>query len=121
MAKYKHDGRFEAWLKVIAIREAWKVRSHRSKESQWPDHVEHLNIKIESTVLDKLSCEEILTGLEVIPLGPREVFKMYVLEGYKHAEIAEIMNIAESTSRVHLTNARKAFRKMLTQNKESVL
>lgn len=121
MNKYEHSNKFEAWIKVIVIREAWKVRSLFGKEESISNFVNIFNIDMESQLLAKISCEEILEKLELLPLGPREVFKMYVLEGYKHAEIADIMHISVSTSRVHLTNARKAFRQMRIKAKKNTI
>jgi len=121
LSNYKDSGNFEAWIKVIVIREAWKVRSLFGRVESISDYEDFFNVDIESQLLVKMSCEEILDKLENIPLGPREVFKMYVLEGYKHGEIADIMGISESTSRVHLSNARKAFRQMNTQSKSKAI
>lgn len=76
---------------------------------------EVVDLASDASVLDEMSCQEILDKLEKLPLGPREVFKMHVIDGYKHVEISEIIGISASTSRVHLTNARKILRKMIAQ------
>ena len=73
----------------------------------------HLNSKLteanhEMPRVDKiLELEEALKMVDRIKSPAREVFKMYVIDGLSHQEIGDIMDITASTSRVHLTNARK--------------
>jgi RNA polymerase sigma-70 factor (ECF subfamily) len=55
-----------------------------------------------------MSEQEILKCIQELPLGYRTVFNMYVIEGYKHKEIAECLGISENTSRTQLAKARKA-------------
>lgn len=61
----------------------------------------------------QLSAENILNVLQQLPLPYRLVFSLYVLEGYSHREIAERLNLAESTSRAHLTEANRRMRRAL--------
>ena len=72
----------------------------------------------DAQIFAKISAEEIIKVLQTIPLTYRIVFGLYVLEGYSHAEIAEKLNIVESTSRAHLTEANKRLRKALTIQNE---
>ena len=51
--------------------------------------------------------------VQTLPVGYRTVFNMYVLEGYSHAEIAEELNIAVSTSKSQLFKAKKLLKKKL--------
>ena len=112
LSDYKHDDKFEAWIKVIVIRQAWSARSKNKHLELNLGHQNKLTYEIEGKIIDRMTCNEILDILEYVPFGSREVFKMYVLEGYKHFEIAEILGIAVSTSRAHLTQARKILKKI---------
>ncbi|MEN8121718.1 MAG: sigma factor-like helix-turn-helix DNA-binding protein, partial [Bacteroidota bacterium] len=51
-----------------------------------------------------------------LPIGYRTVFNLHAIEGYKHNEIAEILNISESTSRSQLTKARKLLKQRINKN-----
>ena len=104
--KYQDQGKFWGWIKTIVIRKAWK---HLSKNLHNVDieSVELPSIDYEKQFHDKMSCEEILALLDKLPNGPREIFKMYVIDGYTHDEIADILQISASTSRAHLSRARK--------------
>lgn len=93
------------WMKTIMIRKIWKLNANK-KALVDLESVMYMETQQE-LVIAKMSCDEILNELERIPKISRMVFKMYVLDGYKHKEIADFLDITESTSRVHLTKARR--------------
>lgn len=96
------------WMKTILLRKIWKMKA---SERATVDLSTLTSLPAASSeVIDILSCEEILSEMEMIPTASRMVFKMYVLEGYKHDEIASMLHINESTSRAHLTKARRIMR-----------
>lgn len=63
--------------------------------------------------LDDLSAEEIFGLIVRLPVGYRTVFNLHVIEGLAHAEIAELLGIAEGTSKSQLHKAKLLLRKML--------
>lgn len=67
----------------------------------------------EAAVFAQLSAEHILAELQRLAVPYRLVFSLYVLEGYPHAEIAQRLGIAESTSRAHLSEANRLLRRAL--------
>lgn len=92
------------WMKTILIRKAWHANKNNNKIVELK--VNHKIKNHQQQIIDKMSCQEILNELDKIPAASRMVFKLYVLEEYKHSEIAKLLNISVSTSRVHLTKAR---------------
>jgi len=104
------------WMKTILIRKIWK---------HYKDRFEVVDIDQARTeeqrgdkIISKISCDELLKEMDRIPEISRMVFKLYVLEGYKHNDIAQVLGITESTSRVHLSKARKVMKqRYLTINK----
>jgi RNA polymerase sigma-70 factor (ECF subfamily) len=58
---------------------------------------------------------DILTAVQTLPPVSREVFRLYAIEGYAHAEIATLLNMSEGTSKWHLSTARQRLRELLTQ------
>ena len=111
LERYQDQGKFEGWIKTIAVRKAWRTIS-KNKPSIDLEYAKHIpEGQSETKIFDQMACEEILNTLEEIPAGSREVFKMYVLDGYTHEEIASIMGISNSTSRAHLSRARKLLTK----------
>ena len=60
-----------------------------------------------------LEAEELLTLIDSLPNGYKEVFNLYIIEGMKHHEIAELLGISENTSKSQLMKARLALQKKL--------
>lgn len=73
--------------------------------------------KSEPDVVSMLTEEELLSYISRLPHGYRMVFNLFVIEGYSHKEIGDMMNIEESTSRSQLVKARK----MLQYNLRGIL
>lgn len=68
-------------------------------------------------VFDTLSAKELTSFVQKLPDGYRVVFNLYVMEGYKHREIADLLSISENTSKTQLLKAKK----MLSNQLEKVL
>jgi len=66
--------------------------------------------------IDDLSAEEIFGLIVSLPVGYRTVFNLHVIEGMEHREIAELLGIAEGTSKSQLSKAKLLLRKMLHHN-----
>jgi len=58
-------------------------------------------------VVDTLSAKELNSFVQKLPDGYRVVFNLYVMEGYKHREIADLLSISENTSKTQLLKAKK--------------
>jgi RNA polymerase sigma-70 factor (ECF subfamily) len=65
--------------------------------------------------LSQLSNIEVLELLKSLPLGYRNVFNLYAIEGYNHAEIAEMLQISEGTSKSQLSRARSLLQQKVIQ------
>lgn len=58
--------------------------------------------------------EDILKAVRKLPPTSQEVFRLFAIEGYSHAEIAENLHMSEGTSKWHLSTARQKLREMLS-------
>ena len=108
IADYQGKGEFGAWVRKIAVNAALMFyRSNRKSRL----YVELDDVGVlssnEDGILDQLSAEDLMKAIKELPDGYRVVFNMYAVEGYSHAEIAEVLNISESTSRSQFSRARK--------------
>ena len=65
--------------------------------------------------MSKLSEAEILSLLNLLPMGYKTVFNLFVIEGYNHKEIGEMLGIEESTSRSQLVKARKLLQEKIVE------
>lgn len=115
MDKYVEQGFFIAWAKKILIRELLRIKNKEESKIVYLNDLQSRNIAQKPTAEKKLELEEVMKLVTKIPSPAKDIFIMYVMDGLKHKEIAEIMNIKESTSRVHVTNARKFLKESLTK------
>ncbi len=74
------------------------------------------DISLEEEALNDLSTKEIFDLIMQLPVGYRTVFNLYVIEGLNHKEIAELMGIAEGTSKSQLSKAKSLLQKKILQN-----
>ncbi len=107
LSNFEHEGSFEGWIRRIIINTAIKNNLKKSVLTQEVD-IEY--VKEETAipeVFSSLSEEELIKIISSLPDGYRMVFNLFSIEGFSHKEIAEILNIEESTSRSQLTKARR--------------
>ncbi|HLV91682.1 MAG TPA: sigma-70 family RNA polymerase sigma factor [Aequorivita sp.] len=105
VSQYKGKGSFEGWMKRVTVNTVLqKYRKQRTfdivDEAQIVDD-EQFEVESEDIPLDFL-----LKIVQELPDRYRLVFSMYVLDGYQHKEIAEILNISDGTSKSNLARAR---------------
>jgi RNA polymerase sigma factor (sigma-70 family) len=102
---------FGAWLKKIVINRSLDSLSKR--KAVFEDIESHAGIKDESpeeTVRNQevdIRVEEVKETIDRLPDGYRVILSLYLLEGYDHDEIAEILKISSSTSRSQLSRAKQ--------------
>jgi RNA polymerase sigma factor (sigma-70 family) len=106
--QYRGEVSFGAWLKKIVINRSLDV----VREKKWilediEDHEDELLDGGETEVYEEISTQEIINEIEELPHGYRIVLSLYLLEGYDHEEISEIMNISPSTSRSQFARGRE--------------
>lgn len=103
----------QAWVRRLLINEAlmWLRKRHNFNMTEALEE----GHGVELTDLGQLPAEDIIRFIDCLPDGYRTVFNLNVVEGYSHTEIAELLNIAESTSRTQLFKAKGLLKKMLTQ------
>ncbi|WP_224998470.1 RNA polymerase sigma factor [Cesiribacter sp. SM1] len=115
ISKYKGEGSFEGWVRRIFVNTAINHYNKNRKYQKQVDYsaVEEMTPTSEDIVSD-LSGKELLTFIDQLPEGYKLVFNLYVMEGYNHAEIADMLQIAEGTSKSQLAKA-KAYLKNILQ------
>lgn len=119
--QYKHKGSFEGWMKRITINTALKrYRDQKVFSLNYEDNI----IQPENDFDNHgISLQILLKCIQELPNRYRMVFNLYVLDGYSHKEIAELMEISEGTSKSNLARGRKILRDkindILDSNKKS--
>jgi len=121
IATFKGESTFGAWLKRIAVNKSIdELRRHLSIfqtvddsiMNEIPDDSDSNNkYENENEISDKV--EKIKNAMNLLPDGYRIVLSLYLFEGYDHEEIAQILEITESTSRSQYTRARQKLLEIL--------
>ena len=116
--KYKGQGSFEGWMKRILVNEAlMQIRKHNNL--RMTVELNDIDKPDNSSVIDDIAYEELIALLSDLPPGYRTIFNMYVIEGYKHREIAEALGISINTSKSQLILAKKKMRELLKKKEYS--
>ncbi|SFW43969.1 RNA polymerase sigma factor [Cellulophaga fucicola] len=115
---FKFEGSFEGWIRKIMVRES--ITFLRKKQHIiFDDEVYERSTPKHITSSPDLDVEQVQLLIDALPEGYKVVFVMYAIEGYKHSEIAEQLQISENTSRSQLFKARKMLQEKLEKIKES--
>lgn len=113
--QFKGNGSFQGWIRRIMVNESLMFL-RKQHNFRMTVEVSNIEIKSQISVEDELSAQDILNLLEKLPTGYRTVFNLYVLEGYKHREIAELLGISINTSKSQLILAKKRMQTLVKQN-----
>lgn len=106
IGSFRSEGSFEGWVRRIFVNTA--IENFRRKRYLMPVTEKEENT-IEGkyiSVLDELAEKDILGLVQELSPGYRTVFNMYVVEGYTHKEIADMLGISEGTSKSQLSRAK---------------
>jgi RNA polymerase sigma-70 factor (ECF subfamily) len=111
---YRADATFGAWLKRIVVNKSINVLKKRKHElmpedEQW----DVAETEEPAEYKEELTIERVKRAIEELPDGYRTVLSLYLLEGYDHQEISEILGITESTSKSQLNRAKGKLREKL--------
>lgn len=119
LKSYRYESTFGAWLKTIVINRSINQLRKRKIEIFTDEFTD--KIDDENTVDPDLSSDmqKVFESIEMLPLGYRLVFTLYLLEGYDHKEISEILDISESTSKSQYLRAKKKLKQLLAEEKLS--
>ncbi|MEL6865677.1 MAG: RNA polymerase sigma factor [Bacteroidota bacterium] len=119
IAKYQAGTSLSAWIRRIMVNTAIDYyRKSIRRRTEDIDQAFHLSTN-EANAISKCSEKEILAAVQTLSPAYRAVFNLYVIEGYSHKEIADILNVTESTSRSNLVKARTKLKAILTAKQYS--
>lgn len=103
---YRGEGSFEGWIRRIFVNTAIE---HFRKKTYLQPITETEENTVEGkylSVLDSLAEKDIIQMVQQLSPGYRTVFNMYVVEGYTHKQIADMLGISEGTSKSQLSRAK---------------
>lgn len=113
--KNYQSGSFDGWMKRIFVNTAINNYRRNLKHYNHEEHLEESGAGTEpEAILSNITTQELLAVIAQLPEGYRLVFNMYVIEGYSHKEIGDLLGIAEGTSKSQLAKAKSFLKKSLS-------
>ncbi|WP_053970720.1 RNA polymerase sigma factor [Mangrovimonas sp. ST2L15] len=115
IAQFNHKGSLEGWMKRITVNTALqKYRKQGVFEIIDEAHIEDVEVEIED---DDITIDYLLKIIQDLPDRYRLVFNLYVMDGYSHQDIAELLSISSGTSKSNLARARKILKENIEDYK----
>lgn len=111
LAAFENKGSFEGWIRRIMINECLSYLRVKKKVNFIEDQTQNEFSYQEHEL--QFTAEELQALIDKLPEGYKMVFNLYVVEGYKHHEIAELLHISEGTSKSQLSHARKYLQELI--------
>ncbi|MDR1682871.1 MAG: sigma-70 family RNA polymerase sigma factor [Candidatus Symbiothrix sp.] len=113
---YSGAGSFEGWMRKIFVTTALEyLRSVKNWRINSVDLSMLNDVCDNFSIVEQLSAEEILKCIDELPVGFKTVFNLYAIEGYSHAEIAQMLHIQEASSRSQFARARQLLQLKIRQ------
>lgn len=117
--KFEWRSELKTWLTGILINLSRNKRKHEERKMEIQNDIQRDSVNsVEQTVFTTYDLEN---AIKELPPGYRQIIILHDIEGYKHREVAELMDINEGTSKSQLYHARRALRERLedkTENKQ---
>ena len=113
--KFRKEGSFEGWIRRVFVNTAIEHYRKKVNLNSIGDREEQTIADSSWNVLDQLGEKDIIQLVQELAPGYRSVFNMYVIEGYSHKDIADLMGISEGTSKSQLARARVILQKKVEE------
>ena len=114
--RFRAEGSFEGWIRRVFVNTSIEhFRKKSTRLSMVTDKEENTIEDADITALHKMAEKDIINIIQELSPGYRTVFNLYVVEGYSHKEIGELLGISEGTSKSQLARAKGVLQKKITQ------
>lgn len=122
ISDFKFKGSFEGWLRKLTVTTA--INHIQGKKPIFVEDIAKFQVEKKKyttySIVEDMSANEILEMVNQLPYGYKLVFNLFAIEGYKHREIADMLNISENTSKSQYAKARMSLMKQIKKtNNES--
>jgi RNA polymerase sigma-70 factor (ECF subfamily) len=111
---FRYESTFGAWLKRITVNKCINEIKRRKADLNFVEDMAVYNEKEEEEEFNaELNVNDIKKAMNYLPEGSRMIFSLYLLEGYDHREIAQILNVSESNSKSQYMRAKNKVKQVL--------
>jgi RNA polymerase sigma-70 factor (ECF subfamily) len=119
--KYQDNNNLAGWIaKIVFNCSIDHVRRHTKYRQVMNFEIER-DAPVLNDSINNLHAEDLFKLIHKLPTASRTVFCLYVVDGYKHKEVAEMLDITVGTSKWHLANARKELQRLIRQQDQEEL
>jgi len=103
------------WIRTIIINSCVDFVKQKQKQQKVHELNEEIEVHIEPEVISKIKGEELLEQVRKLAPATQAVFNLYLIEGYNHKEIAQLLHISIGTSKWHLSEARRVLQQLISE------
>lgn len=115
---FQNKGAFEGWIRRIMVHTCINHLKKNKKFNESVDIIHATGVQVrEESVPSIVQAKQVVECIRLLPIGYRTVLNLYAIEGYTHKEIAEMLDIEESTSRSQYTRAKQMLEDILVRKK----
>ena len=116
--QYRNEGALEGWIRRIIVHTCINILKKNKKFADSVDIIHAHSIYIKEDMIPSImQAKQVVECIRILPLGYRTVLNLYAIEGYSHKEIANMLEIEESTSRSQYTRAKAMLEDILIKKK----
>ena len=115
---FQSKGAFEGWVRRVIVHTCINILKKNKKFNESVDIIHASGVQVrEESVPSIIQAKQVIDCIRILPIGYRTVLNLYAIEGYNHKEIAEMLDIEESTSRSQYTRARAMLEDILVKKR----
>jgi RNA polymerase sigma factor (sigma-70 family) len=118
MHTFENRGAFEGWIRRIIVHTCINILKKNKKFNESVDLIHATSLQVHEDIVPSIiQAKQVVECIRMLPLGYRTVLNLYAIEGYSHREIANMLDIEESTSRSQYTRAKGMLEDILLRKK----
>lgn len=114
---YRPEVPYKAWIRRIMVNtlidEYRKNRRQRETITYVDEYFDNSDFSEVNEALSRISCKQIFEQVNRLPEATRRVFNLFVIDGYSHKEIGQMLEVSEGTSKWHLNAARQKLKEYI--------
>jgi RNA polymerase sigma factor (sigma-70 family) len=116
--QYRSEGALEGWIRRIIVHTCINVLKKNKKFSDSVDIIHATGVHIREDMIPAImQAKQVVECIRLLPMGYRTVLNLYAIEGFSHREIANMLEVEESTSRSQYTRAKAMLEDILVKKK----
>jgi len=117
--KYRPGIPFKTWIRKVMVNvlidEYRKEKKHKERIEYVEEYAENVDSPDENNIMQKMNVDQIHALITKLPPMSQKVFNLYVIDGFNHKEIGDMLSMSEGTSKWHLNFSRTRLKDMINK------